>query len=85
MTIKEEIVETVKIVADKYFKKLKTDTTFKSVICGENLGKYKIVYNNSEHTAYNGLSIEKLPIGTKVFVTIPSGEIKDMFISGLIK
>lgn len=86
MTIKEDIIKTVEIITEKYLKKYKADITFKTVILGKNENyTYKINYNNVEHDVKNGLIIDNLLVGQFVWVTIPSGEFRDMFISGIVR
>lgn len=86
MTIKEDIIKTVEIITEKYLKKYKADITFKTVILGKTDNwTYKINYKNIEYNVKSGLTTDNLIGGQLVWVTMPSGDFKNMYISGIAR
>ena len=82
----KNIIEAVETLLNSYNKKLRRDKTFKSTIWGvdeSGLCKtYKISYMNQTYFVPNGLGID-LSLGQSVWVTMPSGVFKDMYISAI--
>lgn len=86
MTIKEDIIRTVEIITEKYLKNYKADITFKTVILGKTDNwTYKINYKNIEYNIKSGLTTDNLAGGQLVWVTMPSGNFKNMYISGIAR
>lgn len=81
--ISENIIKSINILLENKIKSLKFDKTFKTTIWGKNAdGTYKISYMNQQYNIPNGLGVE-LSVGQSVWVTIPSGIFRHMFISGI--
>ena len=82
-TIGENILKSINILLENKIKGLKFDRTFKTTIWGKNTdGTYQISHMNQKYDVYNGLGVD-LSIGQSVWVTIPSGIFRHMFISGI--
>lgn len=71
------------IDALKKYESLPHTSVFQSVICKVNTdGTYQIVRNKHNYNVKNGLGTE-LGIGQNVWVMIPNGSIRDMFVCGV--
>ncbi len=82
-TIGENILKSINILLDNKIQSLKYDKTFKTTIWDKNAdGTYRINYMNQRYDIPNGLGVD-LNVGQSVWVTIPSGIFRHMFISGI--
>ena len=81
--ISENILKSINILLENKIKSLKLTQLFKTTIWGKNDdGTYKISYMNQKYNVPNGLGVD-LNVGQSVWVTIPSGIFRHMFISGI--
>lgn len=83
MTIKDEIIKTIEIMVNKEIKKIKTDKTYPSVITSVEKGKYVVTLNGSNYTVKCAIPNIELKTGQQVWVTVPCGDLKGMFVSGV--
>lgn len=83
MTIKDEIIKTVDIMVKSAIKKIKMDKTYTSVITSVENGKYVVTLNGSNYTVKCAIPNVELKTGQQVWVTVPCGDLKGMFISGV--
>lgn len=83
MTIKDEIIKTIEIMVNKEIKKIKADKTYPSIIASVENGKYVVTLNGSEHKVKCAIPNVELKSGQQVWVTVPCGDLKGMFISGV--
>ena len=83
MTIKDEIIKTIEIMVNKEIKKIKADKTHLSIITSVENGKYVVTLNGSEHKVKCAIPNVELKTGQQVWVTVPCGDLKRMFISGV--
>lgn len=83
----QQLLQSIVEILNKKTASLFFDKTFPSVVYGKdskNPSKYKIVFEGKLRNIHNGLPCD-IKNGTWVWVTIPSGNLKDMYISGLRK
>lgn len=84
MTIKDEIIKTVDIMVKSALKNIKTDKTIPSVIMKvESNGKYVVTIDGTNHTVKCAIPNLELKVGQSVWVKIPNGELREMFICGV--
>lgn len=83
MTIKDEIIKIIEILLNKEIKKIKADKTYPSVITSVLDGKYVVTLNGSNYTVKCAIPNVELKSGQQVWVTVPCGDLKEMFIFGL--
>ena len=75
------LVDKFKYMLEEFRRSLKFDKTFKTTIWGKNSdGTYQISYMNQKYNVPN-LSGINLQLGQSVWVTIPSGIFRNMYIS----
>ena len=79
MSIQEEIINAIETIVEKYMKSNNTSQDVATVVTEISNNKYKVKINNSEYWIKNGVGIE-LFVGSQVWVHIPNGKLKDMFI-----
>ena len=81
--ISDNILNSINVLLENKIKNLKVDRTFKTTIWSKNTdGTYQISYMNQKYNVPNGLGVD-LQAGQSVWVTIPSGIFRNMFISGI--
>ena len=83
MTIKDEIIKTIEIMVNKEIKKIKADKTYPSVITSVENGKYVISLNGSNYKIKCAIPNVELKTGQQIWVTVPCGDLKGMFICGV--
>ena len=79
MSIQDEIIKTIETVVQNYMNTQKFSRDVATVVTAISDNKYKVKINNSEYWVKNGVGIE-LSVGSQVWVHIPNGKLKDMFI-----
>ena len=79
MSIQDEIIKTIEMVVGKYMKYNTMSQDVATMVTEISDNKYKVKINNSEYWIKNGVGIE-LSVGSQVWVHIPNGKLKDMFI-----
>lgn len=84
MNLKEEIYKSVEILLESKLKKQSYDRTFLSVVSEvhEN-GTYTIMNEGQNYTVKCAIPNVELKSGQQVWVTVPCGDLKGMFISGV--
>lgn len=79
----DALVEKIISAFDKKTEKIPCDKTFPSVVYGKNGDDtYVIIKDMHKYNVPNGLGFD-LKVTQNVWVTIPSGSFKDMYISAL--
>ena len=79
----DEILDAIDIIVEEKIKALPQTKMFKSVIISVNSDKtYTIIKDKQKYDVNNGLGID-LFIGQNVWVIIPNGILRDMFICGI--
>lgn len=81
----DKILRAIEIIVDGKLRKLKTDTTFISVIYGINQEKnsYTIIKEKTPYEVKCAIPCLDLKIGQNVWVKIPNGELRYMHICGV--
>ena len=84
MNIKEEIFKSVDILLERKLRKQSYDRTFLSVVSEvhEN-GTYTIMNEGQKHKVKCVIPNIELKTGQQVWITVPCGDLKGMFISGV--
>lgn len=81
--LSDSIIKIINTILDKRLETLKYDKTFKSTVWGKNDdGTYQISYMNQLYNVYNVLGTDLEP-GQSVWVKIPSGIFRNMYICGV--
>ena len=84
MNLKEEIYKSVEILLESKLKKQSYDRTFLSVVSEvHGNGTYSIRHEGQNHKVKCAIPNVELEIGQQVWVTVPCGDLKRMFISGV--
>ena len=84
MTIKDEIIKTVDIMVKSALKKQSYDRTFLSIISEAHGNEtYTIMYEGQKHKVKCGIPNLELKTGQQVWVTVPCGDLKGRFVSGV--
>lgn len=85
MTFKQEILKSIQIMIDEKIGLYKADRTFMSVIKQVNSNGTYVVFDESggERKVKCCIPNISLNVGQRVWVTIPSSDLKKIFISGV--
>lgn len=84
MNLKEEIFKSVEILLESKLKKQSYDRTFLSVVSEvHGNGIYSIMNEGQNHKVKCAIPNVELKTGQQVWVTVPCGDLKGMFISGV--
>lgn len=83
MNLKEEIYKSVEILLESKLRKQSYDRTFLSVVSEVHGNRtYTIMNEGQKHKVKCGIPLD-IKVGTQVWVTVPCGDLKGMFISGV--
>ena len=85
MDFKKELLKAIQIMIDETVGNYKADRTFTSVIKQKNLNGTYVVLDESggERTVKCCIPNVSFNVGQRVYVTIPSSDLKRIFISGV--
>ena len=85
MDLGKEVIKAIQIMVDRKFSNYKADNTFVSVIKKVNPnGTYVVLdESGSERTVKCCIPGVDLRVGQRVYVTVPSSDLKKIFISGV--
>ena len=79
----DDILDAIDIIVEEKIKNIQQTKMFKSVIVSVNSdGTYTIIKDKQKYDVNNGLGID-LTVGQTVWVMIPNGILRDMFICGI--
>lgn len=79
----DKILDAIEILIEKRLEKLRLTYMFKSTIYAVNSdGTYSIVKDKIRYNVKNGMGIN-FSVGKNVWIIVPNGELKDMFICGV--
>lgn len=78
----DKLLDSVTTLIDAKLKKIKYDRTVPGVVYGKEGNMYLVPYENSMKKLYCAIPYE-LEVGTLVWLTIPSNNLRNMYISGL--
>lgn len=85
MDLGEQIIKSIQIIIDRKLSNYKADRTFISVVKQKNFDGTYIVLDESggERKVKCCIPNVSLNVGQRVYVTIPSSDLKKIFISGV--
>ena len=84
MNLKEEIFKSVEILLESKLKKQSYDRTFLSVVNEvHGNGTYTIMNEGQKHKVKCAIPNVELKTGQQVWITVPCGDLKGMFICGV--
>lgn len=84
MNLKEEIFKSVEILLESKLRKQSYDRTFLSVVSEvHGNGTYSIMNEGQNYKVKCAIPNVELKTGQQVWVTVPCGDLKWMFISGV--
>ena len=79
----DDILDAIDIIVEEKIKNIQQTKMFKSVIVSVNSDEtYTIIKDKQKYDVNNGLGID-LTVGQTVWVMIPNGILRDMFICGI--
>ena len=81
--INNAIINSIEILVQKALRKQSYDRTFLSVVSEvHGNGTYTIMNEGQKHKVQCGVPLD-IKVGTQVWVTVPCGDLKGIFVSGV--